>query len=158
MGRPNFEIQYGKGTASYRDEGPFLATVDSFTQLGMNFSVSIAISALPVIDKINEVLIRHGVHAKVLADQSDERALDYLASGTAGGLAGGVLGGAVGWLTLVAARAPAIPYIGVPVAVLAGLGALAGLIATRKGHSITAYLKEDRLQIEFDPTTTPLAA
>lgn len=157
MSKAPYEIYFGKRTASYREEGPFLTTFDSFTQLGMNFSVSIAISALPVIDQINEVLIRHGVRAKILADQSDE-ALDYLASATAGGLAGGTLGGLVGLLTLLATRAPAIPCIGVPVAVLAGLGALAGLIATRKGHSITAYLKEDRLQIQFDPTPLPLAA
>lgn len=158
MGKPPFEIQCGERIASYSDEGPFLATLDSFTQLGMNFSVSIAIVALPVIDKINEVLIRRGVHAKILADQSDEQTLDYLASVTAGGLAGGTLGGLVGLLTLLAARAPVVPYIGVPVAVLAGVGALAGWLATRKGFSITAYLKEDRLQIQFDPIPPPLAA
>lgn len=152
-----FVIRCEKKTASYSEEEQFLTMLDGAIQLGLQVSVSIAVSALPVIEKINEIFIRRGIHARVLAERSDE-AVDYVASATAGGLAGGALGGAVGWLTLVVTRAPVIPYIGVPVAVLAGLGALAGLIATRKGHSITAHLKEERLQIELDPTPPPLAA
>lgn len=149
MGKHLFEIRHQQVTASYSDVEQFLAGVETALRLHLKVSVAIALSALPVIDRINELFIRHGLVAKVNVAQSDERALDYIASATAGGLAGGTLGSLVGWLTLVATRAPVLPTIGIPLAVLAGIGAIFGLIATRRGYSITAYLREDRLEIDL---------
>lgn len=161
MNQHAFMIQHERGVATYGEENQdeFLAALDSLLQLGLEVSVSIAVSAVHIVDDIGNIFRKRGFRARILAD-SDERAIDYIATGFAGAVIGGSIGGAVAWLTLAVSRVPALapsigislaPSIGIPMAVCATLGTIIGMVATKRGYSITARLREERLLINAMP-------